>query len=60
MNQGALFFMGPRLRAVVPRKISMQHVARPDRASPAEGKNKDHLREQQRIVEEALGVGVSE
>jgi len=57
MNQGALFYIGPRLRAVVPRKIKMQHVARPDRASPAEGKNKDHLREQRRIVEEALGVG---
>jgi 2-oxoglutarate dehydrogenase complex dehydrogenase (E1) component-like enzyme len=34
----------------------MRHVARPDRASPAEGKAKDHLKEQQRIVEEALGV----
>ena len=45
------------MRAVVPRKIKMRHVARPDRASPAEGKNKDHLKEQQRIVEEALGVG---
>jgi 2-oxoglutarate dehydrogenase E1 component len=56
MNQGALFYIGPRLRSVVPRKIPLRHVARPDRASPAEGKNKDHQEEQIRIVEEALGV----
>ncbi len=57
MNMGALFFIGPRLRSVVPRNITLRHSARPNRASPAEGKNKDHLAEQQRIVEEALGVG---
>jgi 2-oxoglutarate dehydrogenase E1 component len=56
MNQGALSYIGPRLRAVVPRKIPMRHVARPDRASPAEGKNQDHVDEQRRIVEEALGL----
>jgi len=55
-NQGALFYIGPRLRTVVPRKIPLKPVARPDRASPAEGKAKDHLKEQKRIVEEALGV----
>jgi len=55
-NQGALSYIGPRLRAVVPRKIPLRHVARPDRASPAEGKNKDHVTEQKRIVEAALGV----
>ena len=56
MNQGALSYIGPRLRAVVPRKVPLRHVARPDRASPAEGKNQDHVKEQTRIVEEALGV----
>lgn len=56
MNQGALFYIGPRLRGVVPRKIPLRHVARPDRASPAEGKTKDHTAEQNRIVEEALGI----
>jgi 2-oxoglutarate dehydrogenase E1 component len=55
-NQGALSYIGPRLRAVVPRKIPLKPVARPDRASPAEGKAKDHQKEQKRIVEEALGV----
>jgi 2-oxoglutarate dehydrogenase E1 component len=55
-NQGALFYIGPRLRGVVPRAIPLRHVARPDRASPAEGKTKDHTTEQNRIVEEALGI----
>ncbi len=55
-NQGALSYIGPRLRSVVPRNIPLRPVARPDRASPAEGKAKDHLGEQQRIVEEALGL----
>ena len=56
MNMGALSYVGPRLRAVVPRKVPLKPVARPDRASPAEGKNKDHVKEQMRIVEEALGL----
>ena len=55
-NMGALSYVGPRLRTVVPRKVPLKPVARPDRASPAEGKNKDHLKEQLRIVEEALGL----
>jgi 2-oxoglutarate dehydrogenase E1 component len=55
-NQGALAYIGPRLRAVVPRNIPLKPVARPDRASPAEGKAKDHMDEQKRIVEEALGL----
>jgi 2-oxoglutarate dehydrogenase E1 component len=55
-NQGALSYIGPRLRTVVPRKLPLKPVARPDRASPAEGKAKDHLKEQLRIVEVALGL----
>jgi 2-oxoglutarate dehydrogenase E1 component len=55
-NMGALTFVGPRLRAVVPRALSLRHVARPERASPAEGKAKDHAREQEHIVREALGL----
>ncbi len=56
MNMGALSYIGPRLRSVVPRSIPLRPIARPERASPAEGKSKDHLREQKRIVEEALGL----
>jgi 2-oxoglutarate dehydrogenase E1 component len=56
-NMGALTFVGPLLRSVVARHITMRWVARPERASPAEGKASDHRREQERIVREALGVG---
>jgi 2-oxoglutarate dehydrogenase E1 component len=54
-NMGALTFVGPRLRAIVPRKVPLRYVARPERASPAEGKPSDHQKEQQRIVREAFG-----
>jgi 2-oxoglutarate decarboxylase len=54
-NMGALAFVGPRLRTVVPREVKLDHVARPERASPAEGKHIDHLVDQARIIREALG-----
>jgi len=59
-NMGALTFIGPRLRSVVPRKLPLSHVARPERASPAEGKAKDHLREQESLVLRALDLGDAE
>jgi 2-oxoglutarate dehydrogenase E1 component len=55
-NMGALTFVGPRLRGVVPRKVPLAYVARPDRASPAEGKARDHARQQEALVLEALGL----
>jgi len=55
-NMGALTFVGPLLRAAVPREIPLRWVARPERASPAEGKVSYHRLEQERIVREALGV----
>jgi len=55
-NMGALSYIGPRLRAVVPRQISMRHVSRTERASPAVGKSSDHKAEQERIVGEAFGA----
>jgi 2-oxoglutarate dehydrogenase E1 component len=55
-NMGALTFVGPRLRAVVPRKIPLSYVARPERASPAEGKARDHAVHQQQVVLEAFGL----
>ena len=54
---GALTYIGPRLRAVVPRKIPLSYVARPERASPAEGKAKDHVKQQEALVLDALGFG---
>jgi 2-oxoglutarate dehydrogenase E1 component len=53
-NMGALSYIGPLLRGVVPRGIHLKHVARPERASPAEGRNKNHGLAQDRIVQEAL------
>jgi 2-oxoglutarate dehydrogenase E1 component len=55
-NMEALSHIGPRLRAVVPRPISLKHSSRPERASPAEGNPADHRREQDRLVREALGL----
>jgi 2-oxoglutarate dehydrogenase E1 component len=55
-NMGALTFVGPRLRAVVPRKVPLSYVARPERASPAEGKARDHAVQQRKLILETLGL----
>ena len=55
-NMGALTFVGPRLRAVVPRTVSLSHASRPERASPAEGKASDHVVQQEALVLDALGL----
>ncbi len=55
-NMGALTFIGPRLRAVVPRKVPLAHASRPERASPAEGKASDHVIQQEALILEALGL----
>jgi len=54
-NMGALSYVGPRLRGAVPREIPLRHVSRPERASPAAGKSKDHKQEQEKVVREAFG-----
>ena len=54
-NMGALAFIGPRLRTVVPREVKLHHVSRPEHASPAEGKHIDHVVEQARVIREAFG-----
>jgi 2-oxoglutarate dehydrogenase E1 component len=59
-NMGALTYIGPRLRSVVPRRIPLSYVARPERASPAEGKAKDHVKQQEELVLRALGFGEPE
>jgi 2-oxoglutarate dehydrogenase E1 component len=55
-NMGALAYIGPRLRSVVPRDIPLKHVSRPERASTAEGRTKNHRKAQEQIVREALGL----
>jgi 2-oxoglutarate dehydrogenase E1 component len=59
-NMGALTFVGPRLRGVVSRSVPLSYVARPERASPAEGKAKDHLVQQEKLVLEALDLAAAE
>ncbi|MEQ1858081.1 MAG: hypothetical protein ABL963_16630, partial [Longimicrobiales bacterium] len=59
-NMGALTYIGPRLRAAVPRRIPLAYVARPERASPAEGKSKEHARQQEELVLRALGFAEEE
>lgn len=54
-NMGALTFIGPRLRAIVPRKVPLSYAARPERASPAEGKTSSHAESQNAVIIEALG-----
>ena len=59
-NQGAWFFVGPRLEAVL-EAIAASHrrplyVGRPESASPASGLYSAHLAEQGRLVQEALAV----
>jgi 2-oxoglutarate dehydrogenase E1 component len=56
VNMGALAYIGARIRTVVPREIALRHVARPERASPAEGRTKRHRMFQDRIVSDALGL----
>jgi 2-oxoglutarate dehydrogenase E1 component len=55
-NMGAVTYIGPRLRAVVPREIPIRPISRPERASTAEGRSRDHEAKQARIVREALGL----
>jgi 2-oxoglutarate dehydrogenase E1 component len=53
-NMGARKFLMPDVRAAAPDGLVLREVARPERASPAEGYPAAHAAEQQRIVREAL------
>lgn len=55
-NMGGLTFVGPRLRSAVPRKVPLSYAARPERASPAEGKASKHAEQQEAVALEALGL----
>ena len=56
LNMGALTYVLPRLRAVLPREIRLLHVSRPERASPAEGNPRNHAVAQREIVVKALAA----
>ena len=56
LNMGALTYILPRLRAVLPREVRLLHVSRPERASPAEGNPRNHAIAQRDIVARALAA----
>jgi 2-oxoglutarate dehydrogenase E1 component len=53
-NMGPQKFMLPQLREIVPERITLQAIARPERSSPAEGYPAAHQAEQARIVRAAF------
>jgi len=53
-NMGARKFVLPRIRHLVPYKIPLADISRPERSRPAEGYPAAHHLEQERIVREAL------
>jgi 2-oxoglutarate dehydrogenase E1 component len=54
-NMGAWRAIRHRLEEALPEGVMLRYVGRPWRASPSEGYPTAHLREQDRIVREALG-----
>jgi 2-oxoglutarate dehydrogenase E1 component len=55
-NMGAFRAIRHRLEEAKPPNVPLRYAGRPWRASPSEGYPTAHLREQDRIVREALGV----
>jgi 2-oxoglutarate dehydrogenase E1 component len=55
-NMGAWFFVANRLNQLLPEGMGIRYAGRPRRASPSEGYPQAHQVEQQRLVEEALGI----
>ena len=53
-NFGGRKWMVPQIAQVLPEGVTISHVSRPERSSPAEGYPAAHQKEQLRIVEEAL------
>jgi 2-oxoglutarate decarboxylase len=53
-NMGARKFVLPKIRPLVPFRIPLGDISRPERSRPAEGYPAAHLEEQARIVREAL------
>ncbi len=53
-NMGARKFVMPKIRHLVPYKIPLGDLSRPERSRPAEGYPAAHALEQARIVHEAL------
>jgi 2-oxoglutarate dehydrogenase E1 component len=58
-NMGAYRAIRHRLEEALPQGVQLRYAGRPWRASPSEGYPTAHIREQDRIVREALGSNVS-
>jgi 2-oxoglutarate dehydrogenase E1 component len=56
-NMGAYRAIRHRLEDALPHGVTLGYAGRPWRASPSEGYPTAHLRAQDRIVREALGIG---
>ncbi len=54
-NMGALSYVEPLLRKLLPARLTLRQGGRPAWASPAEGKTSDHMKGQRRIIREAFG-----
>jgi 2-oxoglutarate dehydrogenase E1 component len=54
-NMGARKWVVPQLEELARGGVSVRHVSRPERSSPAEGYPAAHKAEQERLVTEALG-----
>ncbi len=59
-NMGAWSYMAPRLSKILPAGITLRNISRPERSSPAVGFIEIHAIEQEKILNEALGVAISE
>jgi 2-oxoglutarate dehydrogenase E1 component len=55
-NMGAYRAIRHRLEEALPKGVQLRYAGRPWRASPSEGYPTAHIREQDRIVREALGA----
>lgn len=59
-NMGAYFLMKPLIEELLDevgkKKVVVEYVGRTERASPAVGSTKVHLKEQNEIIEKALGI----
>ncbi|SDI27142.1 2-oxoglutarate dehydrogenase E1 component [Natribacillus halophilus] len=55
-NMGAWGYIEPYLRETLPSDIDIEYIGRRRRSSPSEGDPNVHKREQQRIINDALGL----
>lgn len=55
-NMGAWGYIEPYLRETLPEGINIEYIGRRRRSSPSEGDPNVHKKEQQRIIDKALGL----